>query len=160
VILYILHPGYALVLLLLLCAHTSHCTGSTVCCLCSRSTGAQGSSYLPSHMLRWNSLNTMAGQCWLLLVVSAMSSGASHTTPDSPPSSCSSGLEACVRSCAAAADRAQHAGSAVYGMERVFGNVLHARFAPCLLRPVAVLVILCFRRQPELMLARHVLTCC
>lgn len=55
--------------------------------------------HLPSQILRWNSLNTMLGQCCLLLVVSRMSRGHSHTTPDKLPSSESCGLEACVRPC-------------------------------------------------------------
>lgn len=59
-------------------------------------------AYLPSHTLRWNSLNTMTGQCCMLVVVSTRSMGASHTTPDSPPSSGSSGHEACVRPCSTA----------------------------------------------------------
>lgn len=45
-------------------------------------------------MLRWNSLNTMLGQCCMLLVVSRTSMGHSHTTPAMLPSSDRRGLEA------------------------------------------------------------------
>lgn len=61
--------------------------------------GATAAAHLPSHTPRWNSLKTMLGHCCMLLVVSNISSGHSHTTPDRLPSSDSKALEAWVRPC-------------------------------------------------------------